>query len=69
MADARKLNVIGDPTLTELLDEIEKSLCQKDPQVLRDNFIVRKQAVSDATAIAKKLASIENVLSQQAEAA
>jgi hypothetical protein len=69
VADARKLNVIGDPTLTALLDEIDGSLCQKDPQTLRDNFVQRQQAVNDADAIAKKLANVESVLCMQAEAA
>lgn len=69
VADARKLNVIGDPTLDLLLKEIDQSLCSKDPQSLRDNFVLRKQAVSDASSIAAKLANIESVLSMQAESA
>ena len=64
-----KLNVIGDPTLTALGEEIETMLCQHEPQTLRDNYVVRKQVVSDAGNIAAKLASIESVLFQQAEAA
>ena len=69
VADARKLNVIGDPTLNTLLNEIEAQLCTKDPQALRDNFILRKKAVNDAGSLAAKLANIENVLCSQGEAA
>jgi hypothetical protein len=69
IGDARKLNVLGDRTLNGLFDEIEQSLCSKDPQVLRDNFVERTKAVSSAGVIANKLASIESVLFQQAEAA
>lgn len=67
--NARKLNVMGDSNLDRLLGEIDTLLCQKDPQVLRDNFMERQKTVANATEIAARLASIEAVLGQQAEAA
>jgi hypothetical protein len=69
VSNARKLNVIGDPTLAATLDDVDALLCQKDPQVLRDNFVERQKVVGDAGAIARKLANIESVLSFEADAA
>jgi hypothetical protein len=62
VANARKLNVVGDPGLTALFDQIDGSLCRHEPQALRDNFVLRKQAVSDAGALAAQLGEIEKVL-------
>jgi len=68
-ATARKLNVLNDPTLNQLLDQIDANLGRKDPQVLRDNYVQRKQVVADAGDMVKKLAQIESALFRAAEAA
>jgi hypothetical protein len=65
---ARKLNVLGDASINQILDEIEKGICSQDPQVLRDNCVVRDQTISSSNLIARKLASIESVLFEQAAA-
>lgn len=66
VANARKLNVLGDEGLDSLFAEIENSLCRHDPQTLRDNFVLRKQAVQSAGALAGRLAEIESVLTSVA---
>jgi hypothetical protein len=64
--NARKLNVIGDPTLAGLLNDLDTAICQKDPQALRDNYIERQKTVGDVSMIARRLQNIESVLSQAA---
>lgn len=69
IVNARKLNVLGDPNLNSLFDEIDNLICKRDPQDLRDNFFLRQQTVAHADTISRKLASIESMLSPMAEAA
>ncbi len=64
-----KLNIMEDPTLKQLTEEIRQGLCARDAQDLRDDYMLRKQVVASAQTIATKLGAIEDVLSTLGEAA
>ena len=65
---ADKLNVMGDQTLSAMNAEI-RELVSLDPQSLRDDCVLRQQAVDKAQAVAKKLATVETMLSGYMEKA
>ena len=64
-----KLNVMGDPTLTALNQEIRDSIANRDPQALRDNTVLRTETLTKAQELAKKLAGVESILGNVIERA
>lgn len=66
VALSRKLNFTADPTLTKIADEIDRELCQREPQVLRDDYIQRREAIRKAEGFARSLEAIDEALGQQA---
>lgn len=64
-----KLNILNDPHLRELTEQIDQMLCQREAQELRDNYITRQKTVEDAAGLLKKLSDVETALAARAEAA
>jgi hypothetical protein len=65
----RGLNVVGDPTLNEIVEEIEAGVCKHTAEALRDDCVLRKSVVQNAQSAAAKLAAVEGILGRRLEAA
>jgi len=68
-ARVRSLNMMGEPHLNQLIDEIESGVCNHSAEDLRDNHVLRTQTVEHAELVAKKLAAVEEIFGRRLEAA
>jgi hypothetical protein len=50
-----KLNIVDDPELNRISDEVKKKLCSKTPEYLRGDPHTRKKATKEAADILKKM--------------
>ena len=51
-----RLNIADDPRLEEMRQTVESTLCQANPEVLRDNIAVRATTASNAETILSAMA-------------
>ena len=53
-----QLNIVGDPNLNALTDQVNKQLCQNSAESLRNSPVTRQQTADSAAAIARTIAGV-----------
>jgi hypothetical protein len=61
VAIAPKLNVMQDPLLDEIITSIKGMLLAHEPQVLRDDFVIRQRVVKAGEIVAKTIEKVEDM--------
>jgi hypothetical protein len=53
-----RLNIVGDPNLAVLTEQVRQQLCQHSAELLRNNPATRQQTAASAASIARTIAGV-----------